>query len=73
MVVQGRFGDALAVNLGGFVVVGLCVGALLLQADVLRRGRVTDGHRSWQAAGRWLFIAGIGTAWAARALGLFAS
>ena len=72
MVVQGRFDEALALNLGGFVVVGLCIAAILLHADVARRGQVLDVHLSLRQLGRWVFAVGIGVAWVARATGWFA-
>lgn len=73
MVVQGRWSDALALNLGGFVVAALCVAGIALHADVLRRGRVLDRHLSLQKFGRWCFVGGIALAWVARATGLFES
>ena len=71
MVVQGRFGEALALNLGGFFVAALCVAAILLHADVWRRGRELGWHQSLRRGGRWLFLIGIAFAWLARAGGWF--
>ena len=73
MVVQGRFDEALALNPGGFVVAVLATAAVLLHADVIRRGRVLTGHRVLRRLGHRLFAAGILLAWAARAFGWFAS
>lgn len=67
--VQGQWGDALAVNPGGLVVAGLCVAAVLLQLDVVRRGRVLPGHLRLRSLGRWCFLIAIFAAWAARASG----
>jgi len=69
LVVQGRWGEAWALNPGGFVVAGLCAAALLLHLDGLRRGTVLDVHLRLRTAGRWCFVAGILLAWAARAAG----
>lgn len=72
MVVQGRFSDALALNPAGFVVAALCVAAILLHADVARRGRAADLHLTLRQLGRQVFIAGIAAAWLLRATGTFA-
>lgn len=71
MVAQGRFGEALALNPAGFVVVGLCASALALHADVLRRSRVLDAHLSLRHVGRWVFGVGVVVAWAMRGMGWF--
>ncbi|MCR9245239.1 MAG: DUF2752 domain-containing protein [bacterium] len=71
MVVQGRFGEALELNVGGFVVAGLSAAALVLHADVLRRGRVLFGHLRLRETGRWVFVAGVLFAWLARACSWF--
>ena len=73
MVVQGRWGEALALNIGGFAVALLCLAAILLHADVLRRGCVSDRHLSLRRIGRWCFAGGIALAWVVRATGLFES
>lgn len=69
MVVQGRFHDALATNPAGFVVAGLCAAALLLQLDVVRRGRVLGVHTALSRYGRVVFVSGILSAWLLRAAG----
>ena len=69
LVVQGHFRDALAVNPAGFVVAALCIAAILLQFDVIRRGRVTNVHLGLRRLGYWCFLAGVLLSWATRALG----
>ena len=69
LVVQGRWYEALSLHPAGFVVAGLCIGAVLLHLDVLRRGAVLDGHLRLRRASRWCFVAGILLAWTARACG----
>lgn len=71
MVVQGRWHEAAVLNIGGFAVALLCVAAVVLHADVLRRGRVSDRHLSLRRLGYWCFVGGIALAWVVRAMGLF--
>ena len=73
MVVQGRWSEALALNVGGFAVALLCVTAILLHIDIVRRGEVSNRHLSLQKFGRWCFVGGLGFAWVARAMGWFES
>lgn len=68
--VQGHWRDALAVNPAGLVVAVLCVAAVLVHLDVVRRGRVLGGHLRLRSLGRWCFLAGVLLAWAVRAMGL---
>jgi hypothetical protein len=69
LVVQGRWHDALAINPAGFAVALLCVAAVLLQLDVLRRGAVPDAHLRLRTWGRWCFVGAVLSAWAVRAAG----
>ena len=63
---QGAFAEAWRVNPGGFAVVAVCTGALLMQLDVLRRGARLRIHERLQRLGRITLTVGILLAWALR-------
>ena len=63
---QGAFLKAWQVNPGGFVVVAVCSGAVLLHLDVLRSGARRPGHTRLQRLGRIALATGILLAWALR-------
>lgn len=66
MVAQGRFGEAFAMHPGGFAIVALSLGLVLVQLDVLRRGAISGAHLRWRSRGRWALLVGILLGWAAR-------
>lgn len=66
MVAQGRFGEAFAMHPGGFAVVALSLGLVLVQLDVLWRGASSSAHLRWRSRGRWGLLLGILLGWAAR-------
>lgn len=68
MAVQGRLAEAAALHAGGIAVALLCLGAVAVHLDVLRRGRVLDLHLRLRALGRWTLLAAVLGAWLWRVL-----
>lgn len=66
LAVQGRFAEAAALHAGGIAVALLCVGALAIHLDVVRRGRALDAHLALRSLGRWLLLGAVLGAWAWR-------
>lgn len=69
LAVQGRIAEAASLHAGGIAVALLCLGAIAVHLDVVRRGRVLDAHLALRSLGRKALLAGVLGAWLWRLLG----
>lgn len=68
LVLHGCWSQAFSVHPAGFLVVLLCIGGLILHADILRRGRRTSTHERVLSLGSRIFLAGLFASWLYRFL-----